>query len=587
MTHAAPKSARVRGGRWRGLLARSDRALGDHLADIALSLRAKRSELAGWASLAGLPEGEVVASPFGARMIALGLEVGATTVQNEQRPLLPWHRSLLPEHGIADPLHGRWHHGALRTGKYQEFCQEDPFCTYHPEHSSKWAPHEWLHRAVGFFHAADASGFERYLGARLNELLPVATWYGLEHALRLDHDGLFDRVREGLEPAAPIERAAWLRESERALRLRARANASLVRWTLMRTASELAAIDEEIGTGQIVVSSDAHGESFPLVRLDASSDALAYVHAHGRRLSSPRVSEVLTHLAPSAVVDVRVLRTRVERVLDRLLFAPLAPSRARVTQRVLAGAVHDLFLRAATYALETRTDRALLRRARMLISGPIAPSKLEALRNELARALAQDVGTRRAEEITTLGLPHEAPFASSSTRALTRGLRELLPATHRRLGRTGTSIVTALAAQPPSRASLFERIARAITASPVLDAEERTLLVDLSHLEERIDRPVRHEPRLAWAVPLSGATDTSLVVRDARVLVARFATDVLAAHRGETAPTREVFVAIAHLDDGLRLRSRSPAAVALWRGGWARGVHSSRCKAIPYCVGSR
>ena len=51
-------------------------------------------------------------------------------------------------------------------------------------HRRKWRPHELLHGAVGFFWREDASRFETYVGARLNELLPVVHWYGLDEIFR-------------------------------------------------------------------------------------------------------------------------------------------------------------------------------------------------------------------------------------------------------------------------------------------------------------------------------------------------------------------------------------------------------------------
>ena len=67
----------------------------------------------------------------------------------------------------------------------------------------------------------------------------------------------------------------------------------------------------------------------------------------------------------------------------------------------------------------------------------------------------------------------------------------------------------------------------------------------------------------AMAIPLGIAAGLYLSEspRTRLTRAVRFATDVLAAHRGETAPTREVFVAIAHLDDGLVL-AELPGEVA-------------------------
>lgn len=542
-------------GRWRALVGASDRVLGDLLADEAIALRARRAELSMWARLAGLPEGEVVASPFGARMIALGLEVGATTVHHELRPLLRWHPSLLPDDSVVDPVHGRWHRGALRTGKYQEFCQEEPFCAYHPEHSAKWAPHEWLHRAAGFFHRANASGLERYVGARLNELLPVATWYGLEEALRLDHEGPFDRAREGREPGAERDRARWLDEPERTLRARARAAAPLVRWTLARAASELEAIDHELATGKLRPSVDAGLESFPNVRLDASSDALAYVHAHGRRLEAPLVASVLEALAGTLTRDVRVLRARLERVLDRLLFAPLRLSPRAIERRILANVPLDLVLRAATQgpSVEASVRAALpeARRARRMLTAGAGPTALEPLRARLAEALSPHIGARRTEDVLTLGMLW--PSRSVATGALRQGMGRVLPMTSAHLGRRRSRLADALAERA---ASLGSRRPLGLRVAALLGDEGATLrdraLADLARLEHAIATAGGVEPRAAWP-ERHGAAARVRLVRDARFTFHHFGTDVLAAHRGEALRLGETVVAVGLLDDGVVL----------------------------------
>jgi hypothetical protein len=408
----------TRAPRWRTLLGRPDDVLAALVADAALATRTRRAELSRWSAISGLPDGEVLASPSGARMIALGLEAGATTVHHELRPLLPWHRSVRPEGAVTDPKHGLWIRGALRTGKYEEFCAEDPFTSHHPEHSAKWAPHEMLHRAVGFFARADASGFSRYLGARLNELLPVATWYGLELARRLDREGPFDRVREGSEIEAPRERALWLGESERSLRARARRAAPLLRWTLERTDRELAAIDEEIASGRIVASPDVHLESLPDVRLDASADALAYVHAHARRLESPAIAQILDALAPQCVPTVATLRARVDRVLDRLLFGRIALDPAHFEARIRANVVLDVLLRAAI--TEPSVDlRELVARGRRLVARRLSTGALirfvEDVRARLEGQWAGSVRARSSRSASCRG-----PSSRRSTRVRSR-----------------------------------------------------------------------------------------------------------------------------------------------------------------------
>lgn len=559
----------TRAPRWRALLDRPDAELARLLADTTLATRSRRAELARWCALSALPDGEVLASPFGARMIAMGLETGACSVHHELRPLLPWHRSLRPEGAVTDPKHGLWVRGALRTGKYEEFCAEEPFTSHHPEHSAKWAPHEMLHRAVGFFARADASGFSRYLGARLNELLPVATWYGLEHALRLDREGPFDREREGREIAAPLELALWLSQSERAIRARARDAAPLLRWTLERTARELAAIDEEIATGTIVASPDVHLESFPDVRLDASADALAYVHAHTRRLESPALAQILDALAPQRVPTIAALRARVDRVLDRLLFGPITLDPARVEARVRTNVVLDVLLRAAI-AQPSLDARALVARARRLVARGPSLSALARFVDDVRTALTQTLGSRRAREAVTLGLVSLSELGSIDTRALARGLAEVVPCTARALGPRGReAIVASLVEQsrrgPDRRGHLALRVREAIGAlarSEGADPEVVLALSELARLELLLDAPAVHEPRDAWRIPLHEAGDDALVSLRRGVRVERFEHDVIALHRGEAPAPRTVHVAIGHVGDDVIL-CELPQTVAL------------------------
>lgn len=531
----------VRAARWRSLLHAKERVLVDHLVETALALRADRARMSAWAELAGLPEGEVVASPFGARMIAMGLEVGATSVHHELRPLLAWHRDLRPRGAMRDPLHGTWHRGALRTGKYEEFCQEDPFCTYHPEHTSKWAPHEMLHRAVGSHAPREANGFTRYVAARLNELLPVATWYGLEHALRLDREGPFDRALEGRALDAPIDRARWLTEDERSLARRARRAASLVRWTLERTAAELAAIDEEIASGTIVPSRDAGTASFPDVRLDASADALAYVHAHERRLSNAAVARVTSSLARRHHTTIAALRAHVDRVLDRLLFARLAPRPGDVRRAIAANVLHDLVSRAALVrAIDDGPHRRLVDRANTQ-SGltRLDDAGLSSFGGALVGSLTRSIGRIRAEQVVTLGLT--SPILSIDLAATRRGVSIVAPRTAAWLGRGGVRVVVdRLLACGPMRGHLATRIAHVV-------APDDRPLAELSRLEALLDQVPTEDARAAWSIGLADAANDAWLSLRGGVRLERFVADVLALHRGEVADEAPRWIAIARV----------------------------------------
>lgn len=226
----------------------------------------------GLADLAGLPLAEVVASPFGLRAIALGVREGARTVHRELRAPIDF----ADDPRTADPMHGVWDRGQLHIGKYQAFLQDAPHVTYDPAHHAKWAPHEFLHRAASFLRTGD--DFEDYLGARLNELLPVAVWWGHDEFCRLDGEG------EGYDRAAGVRapqvgEARWLSESADALRARVEATLPLLLAGQAHVRAERDAIDEERRSRQRVVLRHRVRHAV----LDASSDALAYVVAHRAR----------------------------------------------------------------------------------------------------------------------------------------------------------------------------------------------------------------------------------------------------------------------------------------------------------------
>lgn len=318
------------------LAASSDDALAETLVALALSLRGRDDAIA---KAASLPLAEALASPFALRAVALGVEAGAAAVHLELRARPDWASSLDVAPEVRDPDHGSWDRGVLRSGKYQGFLADEAVALYDPSHVSKWGPHELMHRAASFFFRPGATRWEHYLGARLNELVPVVLWYGPEQAMRLD-EGEFDRKAAGLAPSARLDDARWLTEDETALRRRALAAAPILRRGIEHFERELAAIDEELARGRRVRV--AH----PF--LDASSDATAYVVGHYDRLSSEPVTAVLSAL-PDALVhrDVGAYRDFVEQLFDRLLFAPIELDLGRAAAKRSARALWDLLHRSA------------------------------------------------------------------------------------------------------------------------------------------------------------------------------------------------------------------------------------------------
>lgn len=317
----------------RELATLADEPLLDQLLAMCLSLREGGAER--WrplAEAAGLPLPEVVASPFGLRAVALAVETGATSVHREVRALLPWPTPL----PVDDPRHGSWVGGNLRVGKYQAFHADGALATFDPAHISKWGPHELMHRAVGFHHRVDLTRWEHYLGARLNELLPVVLWYGPDQVARLD-EGDFDRELAGESPRAELGRALWLTEPEPALRTRLAAGVPRLRRGLEHFARELAAIDEELATGRRVSTVHRFGSA----RLDPSSDAIAYVVGHHERLVRGELSDVLVphtaalaaHGCPVRHEDLGGYRDHVVARFDALLFGQLQIDPTRAAER--------------------------------------------------------------------------------------------------------------------------------------------------------------------------------------------------------------------------------------------------------------
>ncbi|MEM1415657.1 MAG: hypothetical protein AAGH15_12190 [Myxococcota bacterium] len=292
--------------------------LADRLLAWVLALREGGSER--WeplAEAAGLPLGEVVASPFALRAVALATAEGATTAHRELRSLaLPSDAAWAPE--VRDAEHGTWERGVLRAGKYEGFQQDAPFAVFDPAHGAKWGPHELMHRATGFFWRRDASRWEHYLGARLGELLPVVLWYGPDQVARHEDD---DVSRHRGTREAPVSAARWLQEDPSTLRARLRRSASELRAGLEHLAIELAALDAERESGHRRRTVHFRGDA----RLDAASDATAYVVGHAERLALPELAAVLERLPEGRWrhASVEGFREHVEVLFDRLLFAEL------------------------------------------------------------------------------------------------------------------------------------------------------------------------------------------------------------------------------------------------------------------------
>jgi hypothetical protein len=315
----------------------SDETLAAALEAMARAARAVDADSAqAVADAAALPLGEVIASPFGMRAVAMAAHQGGSSVHLELRADVPWPDAFADprHHDIATDPHGYWDRGVLHAGKYRGFFADAPLGVWNPNHMAKWGPHELMHRAVGFLWRADHSRFEAYLGARLNELVPVVLWYGLDEAMRLDGRG-WNRAASAKAPAAPPSEARWRHGDDAELRRLAEAGVRAIRHGLAHFEAEWTAIASEARDGIV--------RPTPRDGLDASSDAVAYVVGHYPRLGSPSFAAyahgvLIEGHDYDASVDAYM--ARVEAAFDALLFGEVvfdaaAASMARRRRRLL------------------------------------------------------------------------------------------------------------------------------------------------------------------------------------------------------------------------------------------------------------
>lgn len=490
----------------------------------------RRGGAARWqplADLAGLPLGEVVASPFGLRAVALGVATGATTAHVETRALLPWPESF-GELATSDPTHGVWDAGKLRVGKYQSFQADAPHATYDPSHVAKWGPHELLHRAVGFFFAKDATRFEHYVGARLNELLPVALWYGHDQLARLDED---DFVRSDAQHPAPIENARWLVEPEDALVERAERTAKALLRGIAHLERELDAIDRELATGRCVPTPIEVGGA----RLDASSDATAYVVGHVARLRDPSVVAILDTIPGELgrFDSLASYRAQIESVHDALLFSRVSIDEDTIASLRARRTVWDWLHRAAHTGGNVR---ALAKAAGPELRGEREVDEARWL-DKLTRLLGEEgAGAVLADGIGGVALGQ-----------LREGVRSVTPRVESYLDDEALASF-ATSAELLARAPLGERIERLLET-----AEAPVALRELATLERAIAEARPSDEATHLCEPMPTRLRDGVVVGNDRFVAIEATHDVVALHAGEAAtPGHFTWLVGAH-DDGVSI----------------------------------
>lgn len=226
----------------------------------------------------GAPFLDLVAAPFERRASLLAAGRGGAFLHHEQLVRLPVPEALAPEVAVWDgDTVPEWRAGVLEEPKYFGFRQDVRLPAFNPNHRRRWRPHELLHTVVGFLWRPDLTRFEAYLGARLNELLPVAHWYGTAeiHRRRCPEHAEGPLRTELCGACEALACPAWLASPEELALLEPRAEAFAAH-LLEHLGSELTAIHEEQRTGRRV--------STPRPGLDASSDAVGYLRGHWNRL---------------------------------------------------------------------------------------------------------------------------------------------------------------------------------------------------------------------------------------------------------------------------------------------------------------
>lgn len=498
LTLALPGLEAPKGGtpasRLRALRSLRDDELEHRLATLARRLRDALPSAAAkrLAALAGLPVGEVIASPFATRMVALGVLTGATTVLSELRaPMV----SATFDGRTRAVEHGAYARGHRLAGKYEQFRLDEPVAVYRAQHSSKWGPHELMHRAAGYAYRVGASRFERYLSARLNELLPVVTFYGHEQTMRLD-EGAFDRASAGRLLAAEPKRARHRTASGAALRALARRSLPVFREGLSHYERELAAVDVELASGFRAAA--------PHPQLDTSSDALAYVVGEGEL----GVAHANLRATFAATHDVGAFRDRIEALHDVLLFGTIELDAMAIERAQREVERRDLALRALGLPRDLR--------------GPVG------------RLLADVDGVAALDAEDD---PRLTRFLATGQRGRRRsidhaGFEEAIHGTSPTLARLGDppELARVLASQPAllARATLPARLERALRELGV------GVLADAAKLDAALARRSFDDPAFELSSPTLDA-ETAVTRSDAFELL-ELDHDVVAAGRTRPSP---------------------------------------------------
>ncbi len=330
----------------------------------------------------GAPALDFTVTPMSLRAGLIAARDGRALFHHELRTRIPMPKSAEPEIEIWDGgTTPHWIDGVLTEPKYFSFFQDAPFASYNPNYRRKWRAHEMLHGAIGFFWRPDMTRFEFYLGARLNELLPVVHWYGFDEAFRprCEHhqDQLLHRQFCWDCEAAAIP--YWRGEVDKGRR---RTAIEHVQRGIDQFEGEMETIRKELQTG--IMTETNYGS------VNAASDAVGYLKGHWNRCTAWSFGTwVERYLIPAHDYEPTVtdLSFRVDRIYRELLDGEIeAPS---FEQRFLRRQVLDLLARLLVmielHNFEQEDHFQELLDAAEPLAGSLAPDteKVEAWMNEL------------------------------------------------------------------------------------------------------------------------------------------------------------------------------------------------------------
>ncbi|EFA83228.1 tortoise [Heterostelium album PN500] len=330
------------------LLGLSDDQLADRLIEMRKSLEKSKEhldEIEKISKFLNIPLADVVSSPFNLRSSILAMNAGVSFSHHELRKVITpmddyerLKRKEQLERQSKSPTRSRgmtasteqelavkaeqdertcqelmktapqWVMGELEMPKYSSFHQEDQLATYNPAHVSKWTAHEMIHRWCRFYWCSDQTKYQMYLGAKLNELLPVIHWHALELLDWSDDANVKDVAKR-------------------------------IKGAISYFNGELELLEQEIFKG--LNSLDKHGvEADDLMhhptavldwsQLNSVTDTMLYVKSHHSRLQSEPFVTVLEALSKingnqqQYFIDtIRGYRAYIEKCFDQLLFDTL------------------------------------------------------------------------------------------------------------------------------------------------------------------------------------------------------------------------------------------------------------------------